>query len=224
MLKIIFLLLFSISAYSSELKHWPAPDCSDEPQTKVSRYSQSPNGKVDPSNLTIMGINVPMNSMKDIDAPFPEPLISNDRPGCASCSDYACFISEDKSTALIFYRYTAWDLSAFEMLKINNNNTPNQCAQTSIDSANIVTQSGIKIGSSKSFVSKALDIKNAEGKILFQYQNKLKHEDIVAALQWSKSTRPPECKHFYSDATTEVVVEYDESGLSKFKIGYMESL
>jgi len=224
MLRIICLLLFAFPAFSSELKQWPAPDCSNEPQTKISRYSQSPNGKVDSSNLTIMNLNIPANSMADIEAPFPKPVISNDRPSCASCSDYACYLSEDKSSALIFYKYTAWDLNAFEILKVKENNLPKHCIQTSITADKFVTESGIKIGSTKEFVSKSLGVSDAEGEIIFQYQNKLSHEQIAEQLRWSKSTRPPTCEYFYSDATTAVTAEYDANGLVRFKISFMETL
>ncbi|GAA6135207.1 hypothetical protein NBRC116188_19970 [Oceaniserpentilla sp. 4NH20-0058] len=171
-----------------------------------------------------MGLNIPTNSMVDIAAPFPKPLISNDRPGCASCSDYACFLSEDKSTALIFYKYTAWDMNAFEILKVKENNLPKHCVKTSINPNKIITESGIKIGSTKEFVSKSLGVNDAEGEIMFQYQNKLNQEQIAAQLQWSMSTRPPKCEHFYSDAATVVTAEYDENGLIRFKISFMEML
>lgn len=125
---------------------------------------------------------------------------------------------------MIFYRYTAWDLNGFEILKVKDGNTPEHCLKTDILGSEMRTKSGIGVGSSMEFVSEALGLKRAEGHISYHYQNKLKPEEIERMLRFSKSSKPPTCEGFYSDARTSVDIEYDQGGLSKYKITFMEML
>jgi len=216
------LLFLSMSVLASEIRAWPAPDCTGEPQIKPSNDPGSLGGKVDESNLTIFGINVPKNKMNDIRDPLPKPIISDDNPGCASCSDYACYLSKEKTVALIFYKYTAWDLQGFEITTTERESLPKTCVHTNLDINEFKTKSGIGIGSSKDLISNRLNVKNPTGKLLFHYRIKLNQKQIADALRGSMSIYEPKCDDFYIDATTEITVNYNKDGLSEYKVNYME--
>ena len=222
-LLLFVLLAFPLSVISSEFNKNLQSECSKGPKTKESRYSFAKSGSINASNLTIMGINVPNNSMKDLATILPKPLISDDQPGCASCSDYACYLTKDESTALIFYRYAAWDLNGFEILKASKDSLPIQCISTRLEGESILTESGIGLGLTKAEVSKRLDLKDVEGKVVFSQQKLMEPEIMEQHIQMMGSNSV-ECDYFYVDATTTVIAEYDETGLSKYSVRYTESM
>lgn len=212
-----------MSVVSSEFNKNLQSECSKGPKTKESRYSFAKSGSIDASNLTIMGINVPDNSMSDLGIVLPKPKVSNDQPNCASCSDYACYLSKDESTALIFYRYAAWDLNGFEIRKNKDDNLPKLCIATDVKNMQFQTDSGIGIGLSKAEVSKILSITGVEGKVVLSQQKLMKPEHMKQHIQMMGSN-PVDCDYFYVDATTTITADYDEAGLQRFKVTYVESM
>lgn len=216
------LLFISVSAFSSELKEWPAPDCASEPEILASNNPASLGARTDDSNLTIFGLNVPKNKMSEIDDPLPPAVVSNDRPGCASCSVYACYLSNDKSVALIFYKYTSWDLQGFEILQASDNNLPKRCIQTELKGTDFKTESGIGVGSTEDFVADKLNIERAKGELVFHHRIKLSQKYIVNAASRVRSRNEPKCSDYYFDASTNITAEYDINGLTRYKVIYME--
>ncbi|MEH6346080.1 MAG: hypothetical protein V7785_13400 [Bermanella sp.] len=223
MLRFFILLILPITVSAGELRAWPAPDCTAEPQFKESKDLNALGSKVSDANLTVLGINVPKNKMKEIGEPLPSALIANDEKGCASCSDYACYLSTDKSVALIFYRYTSWDLHGFEILKVSNHKLPKQCQQTNLNSSSFKTDSGIAIGVSKEYVADKIKVDNAQGELIFHHGIKMSQSQIESSMLGSRGRVAPKCSDYYWDAFTSVVLEYDDEGLTRFFINYTES-
>lgn len=223
MLRFLILLILPITVSAGELREWPTPDCTAEPQFKESEDLNSLGSKVSDDNLTILGVNIPNTKMKEIGNPLPSALIANDEQGCASCSDYACYLSQDKSVALIFYRYTSWDLHGFEIAKVSDHKIPKQCQQTKLTSNTFKTDSGLTIGVSKEYVADALKVDNASGELVFHHGIKMTQSQIESAMQGSRDRIAPKCSDYYWDAFTSVTLEYNEERLTRFFINYTES-
>ncbi len=223
MLRFFVLFMLPITILAGELKEWPAPDCTREPQFKESNDVNSLGSKVDEDNLTILGVNVPKTSMKEIGGSLPAALIANDEQGCASCSDYACYLSKDESVALIFYRYTSWDLHAFEILKTSNHKLPKQCQKTGLNSNAFKTDSGIAIGVSNDYVADQLKVSSAKEELIFHHGIKMNQSQIENSLKGSRDRIAPKCSDFYWDAFTSIILEYDEDELVRYFINYTVS-
>ena len=60
----------------------------------------------------------------------------------------------------------------------------------------------------------------SDGKLLFAYNVKMKPYEIDGAIQLGWSRLAPSCGKFYHDVATFLVLNYDESGVSQYRLNH----
>nr|WP_086939931.1 hypothetical protein [Thaumasiovibrio occultus] len=223
---VVLSLFFAPQAFAA-----PTLDCSNEPAWRASRDPAVIGGSLSQPNLTLFGVTVPDHAMSDLASPLPAPHIADDDPACASCSDYACYLSDDKSVAAIFYRYASWDLQGFEIVRTRDAKLPQQCIETTIASDQFVTASDIGIGIMPEYTAQQLGIElvqlaiesdQVSHELYFEKQILMSQKEIDQHLRQTTMSGEPTCNDFYMTQSTFVTLTFAENELIQYSVSYMD--
>ena len=92
-----------------------------------------------------------------------------------------------------------------------------QCSITNIKIENVIGYDGM---SHEPKPLNRYEQVNTDGELLFSYNIKMNRVAIDGAIQLGWSRLAPNCGKFYDDVATFIVLNYDESGVSQYKLNH----